>query len=192
MNCKHCDVSMKLIESNNRFLCETCQHSEPAVPVAPPSTNTSIEPSGKTSTLFCQTCDESALEIGRIYKTNVCFCNSCGGFAIDRPLLGDLVEYLRSRYEGSDSTPVPFDPQLLQASMNCLACKGSMETMLFSGPGNVVISTCETCRVSWIKKGDLDQIVRAPGQRSYESKLPGYTLLPGGLISFGLSISHHG
>ena len=189
MNCRHCNVPMALIETSNRFLCETCQHSEPAIAVAPASTNSSIEPLGKTSVFFCQTCDESALEIGRIHKTQVCFCSCCGGFAIDRPSLCDLVEYLRSRFEGCDSPPVPFDPQLLQASMNCLACSDSMETMLYSGPGNVVIATCETCRVSWIKKGDLDQIVRAPGQRSYEFKLPGYTILPS---VFGVAVSHHG
>ena len=189
MNCRHCNVPMALIETSNRFLCETCQHSEPAIAVAPASTNSSIEPLGKTSVFFCQTCDESALEIGRIHKTQVCFCSCCGGFAIDRPSLCDLVEYLRSRFEGCDSPPVPFDPQLLQESVNCLTCSDSMETMLYSGPGNVVIATCETCRVSWIKKGDLDQIVRAPGQRSYEFKLPGYTILPS---VFGVAVSHHG
>ena len=189
MNCKHCDLSMMLIEASNRFLCTTCQHSEPAIPVAPPPTNSSIEPLGKTSVYFCQTCDESALEIGRIHKAGVCFCTICGGYGIDRPVLGDLVEYLRSRYEGRDSAPVPFDPQLLQTSMNCIACEDLMETMLFSGPGNVVIATCKICRVSWIKPGDLDQIVRAPGRRSYEFKLPGYTILPS---VFGVAVSHHG
>ena len=183
MNCKHCNLSMKLIETSNRYLCETCQHSEPAVPVPPPSSNSSIEPLDETSALSCQACDGGDLEIGRIHKTEVCFCSCCGGFAIDRGPLGDLVEDLRAIFEGPDSEPIAFAPDQLDSHLDCLVCQNPMEAIIYNGPGSVVIATCDTCNVSWVKEGDLDRIVRAPGRRSYEKrKLPGYTIYRTGLL----------
>lgn len=191
MKCKHCDLSMKLIEKSDRFICEKCQHSEPANPVPPPSSNSSVKPLGRSATFFCQVCETVQLEIGQVGNTEVCFCKGCGGFAIDRASLGDLIEYLRFRYEGPDNTPIALDPQQLGLDITCLACENSMETMAYCGPGNVAISTCETCKLSWLTESDLDRIVRAPGVRDYEPALPGYKILRTGLLNT-LTISHHG
>ena len=99
-----------------------------------------------------------------------------------------LVEYLRFRYEGPDNSPIALDPQQFQLQLDCLACQEPMETIEYCGPGNVVIATCESCRISWLKESDLDQIVRASGVRDYEAKSPGYTMRRAGLLgSFTVS-----
>ena len=188
MNCKHCNLSMKLIEKSDRFVCEKCQHSESVNPVPPPSSNSSVKPLGRSAPFFCQVCDTVQLGIGQVGKTEVCFCENCSGFAIDRASLGDLVEYLRFRYEGPDNSPIALDPQQFQLQLDCLACEEPMETIAYCGPGNVVIATCESCRISWLKESDLDQIVRASGVRDYEAKSPGYTMRRMGLLgSFTVS-----
>ena len=118
-----------------------------------------------------------------ILKTEVCFCSDCGGFAIDRGSLGDLVEDLRAIFEGPDSTPLAMDSEQLDSHLDCLACQTPMETIIYNGPGSAVIATCDDCNVSWIKAGVLDRIVRAPGRRSYErAKMPGYTMRGSGLF----------
>lgn len=191
MNCKHCNLSMKLIEKSNRYLCETCQHSQPAVAVAPPSSNSSIESLGEASSLLCQTCDGTPLKLGVIHNTEVYFCLDCGGFAIQRGPLADLVEDLRSIYEGPDSAPIPLDQEQLDLHLDCVACHSLMKTVVFNGPGNVVITTCGNCEISWIKDGDLDRIVRAPGRRSYETKPRQYTIRKTGFFLRALTISYY-
>ena len=197
MKCKHCLLSMKLIEEYDRFLCEKCQHSEPLIPPPPPSSNSSVKPLGRSTPFVCQACDSaSQLKIGQVGKTEVCFCDVCSGFAIDRASFGDLVEYLRFRYEGPDNAPIALDQKQLQSQLQsnlaCLACQDPMEMIVYCGPGNVVIATCETCKISWLKDGDLDQIVRAPGVRDYESKLPKYTMFRKGFLnSLTISTAHH-
>ena len=182
MNCRFCHTSMTLIAASDRFLCETCQHSSPRVPDSPPSSNTTIKPSGRPTSFFCGECDQIQLEVGVINKTEVCFCGGCGGFVVDRASFGELVEELRAAYAGPDNSPQMLDPEDLETCFVCVACRSLTEPMLYNGPGNVAISTCETCKVSWIRNGDLDRIVRAPGMRSFEQNLPGYTIMRTGLL----------
>lgn len=191
MNCKHCNLSMKLIEKSNRYLCETCQHSQPAVAVVPPSSNSSIKSLGETSDLLCQACDDTPLTLGLIHKTEVCFCSSCHGFAIQRGALADLVEDLRSLYEGPDNAPIPIDQKQLGSRLNCVGCQFPVETVAYNGPGNVVIASCDSCEISWINDGDLDRIVRAPGRRSYDTQTRRYTIRKTGFFLRRLTISYH-
>lgn len=191
MNCKHCVTPMELIEASDRFLCLTCQYSAPVTTVAPVPIGDAIEPLGKTSSFLCQKCDTAELKIGRIQKTEVCFCERCGGYLVDRASFGELVELLRSRYEGAESVPVAFDPQWLQRQMDCPTCLDPMAATLYCGPGNVVTLNCEGCKISWVGQGDLSRIVRSPGRRCYESKLPEYSIRTNGLFG-AKKLNHYG
>lgn len=189
MNCKHCFTPMELIEASDRFLCLICQYSAPVTPVAPAPAGDAIEPLGKASSFQCQKCEAVELEIGRIQSTEVCFCDQCGGCLVDRVSFGELVALLRSRYKGADSGPVAFNPQWLQRQMDCPVCLDPMAAALFCGPGNVVVLTCEGCKISWVEKGDFSRIVRAPGRRCYQSRLPEYSITTNGL--FGTKKLNH-
>jgi len=43
-----------------------------------------------------------------------------------------------------------------------------METFNYCGPGNVVLDSCNECKLTWFNQGELGKIIRAPGRR----KLP--------------------
>ena len=79
--------------------------------------------------------------------------------------LGELINELRSSYQGADDRPQPIDPRELDVFHNCPACWESMESHPYYGPGNVVLDTCSTCKLAWLDHGELAKIVRAPGLR---------------------------
>jgi Zn-finger nucleic acid-binding protein len=86
---------------------------------------------------------------------------------IDRGSLGDLVETLRTAYDGPDDKPEMIDHDELKKLCMCPACNELMETFNYCGPGNVVLDTCEGCKLTWLDQGELAMIVRAPGKRDY-------------------------
>ena len=115
----------------------------------------------------CPDCEDSALHVGQIGTCQVCYCRQCQGFVIDRASLGDLIECLRAGYEGPDDKPTPLNPESILKQTPCPACFETMETFPYCGPGNVVIDTCEGCKLTWLNAGELAQIVRAPGRRNF-------------------------
>jgi Zn-finger nucleic acid-binding protein len=39
-----------------------------------------------------------------------------------------------------------------------------MDTHPYCGPGNIVIDSCNHCNVVWLDRGELGQVVNAPGR----------------------------
>ena len=86
---------------------------------------------------------------------------------IDRASLGELIELLRSAYQGNDDPPRAVEARQLHERTRCPACVDVMDTFPYYGPSNVVIDTCEGCKLTWLDRGELSQIIRAPGRRDY-------------------------
>ena len=181
MNCKHCDVEMRVIETHQRQICDVCQYSEPLVPQDPIPRQDIVELLDRQVDFRCPQCESDFMEIGRLHKSEVCCCPSCNGLVVDRASLGDLVEAMRLEYSGEDEIPAPANLDALDRLLPCPACAQNMEMMFYCGPGNVVLASCDTCKLSCLEDGDFDRIIRAPGNRDYRSKLGNYTLLSGAL-----------
>ena len=79
--------------------------------------------------------------------------------------MGELIQTLRSAYEGPEDPPTPINQKELQQRTGCPACLEVMETFPYYGPGNVVLDTCESCKLTWLNHGEFASIIRAPGFR---------------------------
>lgn len=130
-----------------------------------PKTVCLIDGTGKTTDFCCPRCENQPLEVGNIYKYQVCFCPQCLGFVIDSPTFGMMVNVLRAAYNGPEDKPVPIDPNQLHINVNCPTCLEEMATHPYYGPGNVVLDSCPGCVLSWLDNDELTAIMRAPGHR---------------------------
>ncbi|MEM9410456.1 MAG: hypothetical protein AAGA30_05050 [Planctomycetota bacterium] len=113
----------------------------------------------------CPVCVDSDLMVGSLGNTQVCICESCKGFVIDSATMGDMIHHLRGTYQGADDRPVPINAEELDKQIDCPVCFQTMYTHPYYGPGNVVINSCNSCKINWLDEGELAAIVRAPGLR---------------------------
>ncbi len=175
MNCEQCQSNMNLVTNQQHYHCVSCNRFE--FPTSIELSADKVVPAGKATDFLCPKCDGHNLQIGTISGTQVCFCDNCRGFVIDRLSLGELIEALRGAYEGKDDPPIAICPNAIHEVSNCPACFEKMETFNYCGPGNVVIDSCNGCQLTWLNHGELAQIVRAPGKREYDSSL-GFIAVP--------------
>ena len=162
MNCQTCQADLKKTPQTNELYCKNCGLFDMT------KFQESFTPTGRETGFQCPACPESTLHVGKAFNTEVCFCQACRGFVIDRASLGELVETLRSCYDGPDDAPIPINQDDLEEKCCCPACGDEMTTFVYYGPGNVVLDTCESCNLTWFNEGELGQIVRAPGRRDYD------------------------
>ena len=176
MKCAFCAVPLP--EKSAKEICDQCVQEMKNAP-KPNSGPTpeelaasagAVTTSEKVTGFNCPDCEDKPLRVGSIGNCQVCYCPECEGFVIDRASLGDLIESLRTSYEGPEDKPVPLDPNAILNQTQCPACFETMETFPYCGPGNVVIDTCEGCKLTWLDSGEMAQIVRAPGRRDYGLK----------------------
>lgn len=120
---------------------------------------------GQQTDFLCPRCIETNLQVGDLFETQVCYCDTCYGFVIDRVSLGELVDKLRAAYDGPDDAPIKIDPAELHMVCHCPACFEPMDTFNYYGPGNVILDGCETCKLMWLDENELSKIIRAPGRR---------------------------
>ena len=164
MNCHQCHRSMFPVPGKSHFVCGVCQCFGFPTPLE--SDPEPIIPSEKQVDFQCVRCHEN-LTVGTLYnRTDVCFCDGCRGFVIDSQSVGILIEELRAEYKGVDAKPTPTNPDQLEIRSRCPACGDATEAHPYYGPGNCVLDTCRHCHLVWFDHGELDLIVRAPGQRS--------------------------
>ena len=131
----------------------------------PENTIRFIDGTGRTTEFFCPRCLDQQLEVGTIFKFQVCFCSACQGFVIDSSTLGRMIHLLRAGYEGPEDKPIVFDQSQLHKEVCCPTCLERMETHPYYGPGNVVLDSCSICKLSWLDNHELATIMRAPGPR---------------------------
>ena len=168
MICKKCEVGLKQLKNSDVKFCPNCDSVD--VPV---DKQEQIQASGPETDFRCPKCPDINLQIGDLFGTQVCFCDECYGFVIDRTSLGQLIEGLRASYEGPDDAPIQIDPAELHEICNCPACLERMETFNYYGPGNVILDSCEHCQLTWFNQGELGKIIRAPGVRKLRKSVNG-------------------
>ena len=92
------------------------------------------------------------------------YCRRCLGMLISMDIFAALVADLRSRNDTASQILRPVDAVELTKILKCPRCGQDMETHVYGGGGNVVMNDCERCELNWLDHGELDRIVRAPGQ----------------------------
>ena len=172
MNCENCNTTMPKVHGQNHFECRPCNAFH--FPTSIEEAEDSLQATGKMTEFQCCKCDQP-LELGKLRNMlDVCFCDNCRGFVIDSESLGEVITELRRNYDGEDDKPRPINPDDLDAQHPCPACAEPMDAHPYYGPGNVVIDTCQHCKLGWLDHGELATIVRAPGVRPDRPKTGNY------------------
>lgn len=91
----------------------------------------------------------------------ILYCRNCHGMLVPMDIFVPLLEDLRSRRESTAEIVLPLDAKGLDRRIHCPQCRQDMDTHVYGGGGNVIISDCERCQVNWLDHGELDRIVRA-------------------------------
>jgi Zn-finger nucleic acid-binding protein len=164
MICPDCSTTLTKLPENDLSFCATCNVFE-----LTPETDSHLEQitaAGQETGFLCPTCPDQNLQVGNLFGTQVCYCDQCSGFVIDRMTLGELIDELRASYDGPDDEPIQIKPTELHQISQCPACLEKMETFNYYGPGNVILDTCVPCKLTWFNHGELGKIIRAPGRRT--------------------------
>jgi len=157
-----CGLSLVVRPGYQHAVCDGCQRHW--FPTSIESSEDGIVPVGKKVGFDCPRC-HVPMEVGKIGRTQVCFCEQCRGFTVDSESLGGIIMAGRSQYAGPDDPPIRVDMFELEVQQNCPACFAKMEAHHYYGPGNVILDTCTGCQLAWLDHGELSKIIRASGPR---------------------------
>ena len=179
MKCEECLEEYRRVHNQDYLHCSGCGIYRFTTDI-----ENSIEPIkvlGRDVEGACPKCD-CTLKMGLIHdRWYVCYCQNCRGFLIESGCMQVAVHELRANYQGPDDTPVAIDPGELKDVRDCPACLQRFDTHAYCGAGNVVIDSCQGCRLTWLDHGELATIVRAPGKRPSVDSSPfvsTYTHIP--------------
>jgi hypothetical protein len=89
------------------------------------------------------------------------FCQGCLGLLIQMDLFVPVIQAARIS-EGRTEVVLPRSQNPGERVLVCPRCGQPMLSHIYSGPGNLVIDTCERCLVNWLDAGELRRIARAP------------------------------
>ena len=113
------------------------------------------------SSSLCPIC-ATALSTARLEGHPLLCCARCFGMLIEMQHFADLIDAVRAREERAFRVALPRRQNPTDRSVNCPACGHPMLAHLYGGPGNIVIDSCERCRVNWLDPGELRRIAVAP------------------------------
>ncbi len=116
---------------------------------------------GSRSTLMCPEC-KTALEEAASCRQQFLCCPRCRGLLLPMNIFVGLIDAMRLQRKGPPEPPHPFDPDNLDRVFACPQCGARMDTHPYAGPGNVALSSCESCHLNWLDHGSLRHIVAAP------------------------------
>lgn len=111
----------------------------------------------------CPACSQT-LNICLVGDEKCAGCLACRGLLMTGECFQELVHRLRKEYRGPEAIPTR-DPHAVHPQRFCPACRETLETHCWAGPGNPVLDTCRECSLVWLDRAELAQIVRAPGRR---------------------------
>jgi len=140
--------------ASNALICRHCGTYEESPALVP---NLVIVGASSTS---CPTC-RTPLSDGRLEGRAVLFCQRCLGVLIDMGLFVSVIEAVRES-EARTEVVLPRSQNPGERLLNCPGCGQIMLSHIYLGPGNLVIDTCERCRLNWLDGGELRRIARAP------------------------------
>lgn len=158
MNCPDCGAPLRLDADKDYLICDFCGNIH-----VPGTNDDGVRVLEETALEECPICI-APLVHAAIDGQRILYCRHCRGMLISMDIFAPLIEDLRSRRAGNSGIVKPLDTSELDRVMHCPHCRRVMDTHVYGGGGNVVISDCETCQVNWLDNGELDRIVRAPDQ----------------------------
>jgi LSD1 subclass zinc finger protein len=162
MNCDNCGAPLRLIEGRDHFRCEHCATLRFVAPLAESLDRVTLL--RESSQQACPVC-ATPLCHGAIDGARVLCCETCRGVLAECDVFAHVNYQRRAAFEFAEVAPKPLDREQLQRELHCPTCTVPMETHPYFGPGNVVIDSCERCRLVWVDHGELAAIERAPGKR---------------------------
>jgi Zn-finger nucleic acid-binding protein len=137
------------------FACRHCGVEEP-VPVALHGFEIG-DPDGTS----CPTC-RAGLHEARVEGWPLRVCLGCLGVLADMGTFESVADAIRF----ADGTSVHALPRRRQQpgdrQLGCPLCQRPMLSHHYGGPGNVVIDTCEPCRLNWLDAGEMRRIALSP------------------------------
>jgi Zn-finger nucleic acid-binding protein len=136
------------------LVCRHCGSSEQVSGLA-----RQIEVVGETSRV-CPTCT-TLLSEGRLDGVPLNQCSRCSGLLIAMDRFVSLIEAARAHETVSAGVP-PRRQSPGDRTISCPGCQRPMLSHFYGGAGNLVIDTCERCRLNWLDPGELRRIARAP------------------------------
>ena len=180
MNCPGCGAAMKTAGNRNYFVCAHCGNYH-----FPEETGDGVCPTTDPADCTCPVCAIPLVE-ALIDGEPVAYCQRCRGFLTLIPKFGSIVEKRRSKQTSNEQQPAPFDPADLKRRLKCTECEKFMDAHPYSGGGNAVVDTCESCGLIWLDAGDLAIIERyIPHRHQIEGSLRLAAGVPPAALPFG-------
>jgi len=146
---------MRLMAGNAGLRCDYCQ-----CVVATKADDTGVQYLDETRGLKCPAC-AAELWDAVLARVEVKACKQCHGTLVALGAFEGLIEHMRALHQEREIPPPP-DEAELGRKLQCPRCHQKMDTHIYLGGGNVVMSTCEQCELHWLDGGVLMQIVKAP------------------------------
>jgi Zn-finger nucleic acid-binding protein len=165
-NCVNCGGPLRIDRVLGILVCDHCGSQ-----LEPPTVARYVELERETTSL-CPICS-SPLSFSRLEGHPLLCCARCFGMLIDMDRFTEIIDAVRVREDGSLRTVLPRRQNPGDRVISCPSCAQPMLAHIYAGPGNVVIDSCETCKVNWLDPGELRRIALAPdatARRLYDSE----------------------
>ena len=146
---------MRIERDRGLFACDHCGSQQEA-----PAALAYVELLSET-TSACPTCS-TPLSASRLEGYSLLCCARCFGMLIEMPHFAAVIDAMRALEERTFRIALPRRQHPSERVINCPSCGGPMLSHVYAGPGNVVIDTCQHCRVNWLDTGELRRIAVAP------------------------------
>ena len=153
---------MQIDRGRGVFTCGHCGSEQEA-----PAALEYLELLSETSTP-CPLCF-TPLAASRLEGYSLRCCGRCFGMLIEMSCFAAVIDVLRAHESRVTRTALPRRQAPSDRLVNCPSCGQPMVSHLYGGAGNVVIDSCETCRLNWLDPGELRRIAVAPDWRGAES-----------------------
>jgi Zn-finger nucleic acid-binding protein len=146
---------MRIDRDRSVFACDHCGSQQEA-----PAAVAYVELLSETSSR-CPICS-TPLSAGRLEGYSLRCCARCFGMLIEMNQFAAVIDAMRALEERPYRIALPRRQHPSERLINCPSCGQPMLGHVYGGPGNVVIDSCERCRVNWLDSGELRRIAVAP------------------------------
>jgi Zn-finger nucleic acid-binding protein len=152
-NCASCGALLHVEDDSGALACQHCGSREQLSAMA-----RRVEVRGQSSRT-CPACATSLAE-GAIEGAPLLVCQRCEGMLIAMEHFVSVIDAVRV-HESPARTIPPRRQSPGDRTLDCPACGRPMLSHFYGGPGNLVIDSCEACRLNWLDPGELRRIARA-------------------------------
>ncbi len=181
MICNGCGAPMIPLQQQGSFRCQYCGMLHiPANAQHPLPETKSTKPA-----ITCPVCHIDLAPITVADRYHGHSCPNCQGMLFNQKTFKKSLKERQKQRQPlghSVSTASGSDPNRL---IHCPSCKQGMHTHLNAGSGQVLVDTCQNCKLIWLDYGEFDQAAMASAggkaKRKYSSPsrpIPGVPTSP--------------